>query len=379
MKFLHTSDLHIGKKLFELSMLEEQKHALQQIYETALSEKVDAVVIAGDVYDRAVPSTEAVCVLDDFLTGLVKENIPVIMISGNHDSGERVAFADRILERQGLYIAGAYEGELKEAVLSDQWGKVHFVCMPFVKPSVAEAGTSAEAVENMLSGMPVAASGELGMSDRYVLVTHYFVAGEQGEEPQLSDSETTVSVGGLDRVPASLFQNFSYVALGHIHKPQRIGQGAVYYSGSPVKYSFSEALQEKGVYLVEIDGQGKAEVRKQVLKPVHEMRCIRGKMEDLMQAAQEETTEDYLQVTLTDTEELLDPMGTLRSVYPNVLQIIIDKNVSSSETEYESRLTGRQKGTAELFADFYEMLKGEPLDEIRRGYVEDAAREAECE
>ncbi len=393
MRFLHTSDLHIGKKLFELSMLEEQKHALEQIYDIALSEKVDAVIIAGDVYDRAVPSVDAVSVLDDFLTSLAEAGIPVIMISGNHDCGERVAFADRILERQGLYIAGDYDGRLKDVVLTDEWGKVHFICMPFVKPAVAEAQTSAQAVEKMLSGVPMLVSSVEGLavSDRYVLVTHYFVTGEQGEEPQLSDSETAVNVGGLDNVPASLFQNFSYVALGHIHKPQRIGKGNVYYCGSPVKYSFSEALQEKGVNLVDIDGQGAVKVRRKLLALVHDMRCIRGKLADLMAAAQtiepeqEEyiksafSAEDYLQVTLTDTEELLDPLVTLRSVYPNVLQIIMEKNLSFTETEYESRLTGKRKSTVELFCNFYEMLKGEPLDEARRHYVEEAAREAESE
>lgn len=383
MRFLHTSDLHIGKKLFELSMLEEQKHALEQIYDIALSEKVDAVVIAGDVYDRAVPSVDAVCVLDDFLTSLAEAGISVIMISGNHDCGERVAFADRILERQGLYIAGSYEGQLKDVVLTDEWGQVHFICMPFVKPAVAEAQTSAESVEKMLAGVPMmlSSSTELAISDRYVLVTHYFVTGEQGEEPQLSDSETAVNVGGLDNVPVSLFQGFSYVALGHIHKPQRIGQGNVYYCGSPVKYSFSEALQEKGVNLVEIDGLGSVTVQRRLLSPVHDMRCIRGKLADLMKEARKVIVgiEDYLQVTLTDTEELLDPLGSLRSVYPNVLQIILDKNTAAAETEYESRLTGKRKSTAELFGDFYEMLKGEPLDEVRRRYVEDAAREAENE
>ncbi len=383
MRFLHTSDLHIGKKLFELSMLEEQKHALEQIYDIALSEKVDAVIIAGDVYDRAVPSVDAVCVLDDFLTSLAEAGIPVIMISGNHDCGERVAFADRILERQSLYIAGDYNGQLKDVVLTDEWGKVHFICMPFVKPAVAEAQTIAEAVEKMLSGVPmlVASAKGLAVSDRYVLVTHYFVTGEQGEEPQLSDSETSVNVGGLDNVPASLFHNFSYVALGHIHKPQCIGKGNIYYCGSPVKYSFSEAFQQKGVNLVEIDGQGTVKVQRKLLSPVREMRCIRGKLADLMAAAQtiEAELEDYLQVTLTDTEELLDPLGTLRSVYPNVLQIILDKNQSFTETEYESRLTGKRKSTVELFSDFYEMLKGEPLDEARRHYVEEAAREAESE
>ena len=375
MKFLHTSDLHIGKKVFELSMLEEQRAALAQISSIAVEEAVQAVVIAGDVYDRAVPSSEAVILLDEFLTQLAGAGIPVIMISGNHDCGERVAFAERILEKQGLHISGTYDGQIKDVAIPDEWGMVHFICLPFVKPAVAGADSSEGAVRNMLSNVPMFPTD--AAAHRYVLVTHYFVTGEQGETPELSDSETTVNVGGLDQVPVSLFQSFSYVALGHIHKPQRIGQGNVYYSGSPVKYSFSEAMQEKGVNLVELNEEGKVSVERRVLKPVHDMRCIRGELAELMKISTATECEDYLQVTLTDREELIEPMGTLRSVYPNVLQIVIEKNAPSDTQEYESRLSGERKSTTQLFADFYEMLKGEPLDEIRRGYVEDAVKEAE--
>lgn len=388
MKFLHTSDLHIGKRLYELSMLEEQRAALEQIRRIASEEAVDAVVIAGDIYDRAVPSTEAVSLLDEFLTGLAEEKLPVIMISGNHDCGERVAFADRILERQGLYIAGSCENGLKDVILTDEKGRVHFICLPFVKPAAAGAQSSAGAVEKLLSELPVRRGAEKAGQDRYVLVAHYFVTGEQGEEPQLSDSETGISVGGLDSVPASLFQGFSYVALGHIHKPQRMGRGNVYYSGSPLKYSFSEALQEKGVNIVKLDGEGEVTVTRRLLTPIHDMRCIRGPLKELMNICRQEPgpkekglkasdVEDYLQVALTDKEELIDPMGTLRSVYPNVLQILLEKNDISGEQEYESRLMGERKSIALLFADFYEMLRGEPLDEIRKKYVEEAVREAE--
>lgn len=397
MKFVHTSDLHIGKRLFELSMLEEQKAVLEQIYSIAVEEAVQAVVIAGDVYDRAVPPAEAVILLDDFLTRLAEARIPVIMISGNHDCGERVAFADRILEKQGLYIAGTYDGRVKDVTIPDEWGMVHFICLPFVKPSVVGADNSEEAVEKMLSDVPMLSNTPTYVNDsmhlnapmqhnvwhiggalhRYVLVTHYFVTGEQGEKPEVSDSETTVNIGGLDNVSASLFENFSYVALGHIHKPQKIGQGNVYYSGSPVKYSFSEAMQEKGVNLVELDEKGEVTVKRRLLRPVHDMRCIKGQLAELMKVYTESEREDYLQVTLTDKEELIDPMGTLRSVYPNVLQIIMEKNICSDTQEYESRLSGERKSTVQLFADFYEMLKGETLDEIRRAYVEDAVKEAE--
>lgn len=378
MKFLHTADLHIGKKIFEMSLIEDQKYILSQIYDIARKEEVDAVLIAGDVYDRAVPSTEAVALLDDFLTRLQQVGIPVIMISGNHDSPERVSFADAILEKQGIYIAGNYQESLKTVTLEDSYGPVTFVCMPFVKPAVTGGSSSAEAVEHMLSQLPMT----LSLNQRYVLLAHYFVTGENGEVPELSDSETDVNVGGLDSVPVSLFANFCYVALGHIHKPQHIGKGNVYYSGAPLKYSFSEAKGDKVVNIVELGEPGNINIRKQILKPLREMRCIKGRLSDLMRAEVVEQVgdgrNDYIQATLTDTEELIDPIGTLRSVYPNVLQILLEKNLKAMEisTEYESRIQGVQKSTAELFAEFYEMLKGEPLDERRRLVVEEIAEEA---
>lgn len=395
MKFLHTGDLHIGKRIFETSLIKDQKTVLNQIFDIAVEERVDAAVIAGDVYDRAVPSTEAVAVLDEFLTRFVKAKIPVIMISGNHDSGERVAFADRILEGQGLYIAGSYEEPLKCVELRDEWGPVDFVCMPFVKPAAAGCSDSAGAVEKMLAGL-----GELEKDHRYVLVTHFFVTGDHGEEPQQSDSETGVSVGGLDMVPASLFKQFSYVALGHIHTPQCMADGKVYYAGSVLKYSFSEARGSKSVNLVELDENGDVTVERRKLYPLHEMRCIRGRLKDLMKRevwemeeagnsgriqnagraenmAGSTSREDYIQAMLTDTEELIDPIGMLRSVYPNVLQILLEKNTPREEEEYVSRLAGERKSTAALFADFYEMLKGEPMDEKRRQMVEETVREAE--
>ena len=381
MKFLHTADLHIGKKLFELSLIEDQKHILRRIADIAEAEQVDAVVLAGDIYDRAVPPTEAVSLLDDFLTGLQRKGIPVIMISGNHDSPERVSFADAILEKQGLYIAGNYQQPLKTVVLEDEYGPVYFVCMPFVKPAVVGASDSAGAVEQMLSAQPMT----LGLRERYVCVTHYFVTGVHGENPELSDSETDVNVGGLDSVPSSYFQMFSYVALGHIHKPQNISTGSercvVSYSGSPLKYSFSEAMGQKFVNIVELDESGVPKVEKRVLTPLREMRCIKGRLADLMDPVileeNKDLREDYLQVTLTDGEELIDPIGTLRSAYPNVLQLILEKNKVREEGEYISAMTLERKSTAELFGEFYEMIKGEPMDECRLAVVAEAAEVVE--
>ena len=376
MKLLHIGDLHIGKKLHEHSLIEDQKHILKQICALAVAHKVDAVVLAGDIYDRSVPGTEAVELLDDFLTDFATAGIPVIMVSGNHDSAVRVGFADRILEKQGIYIGAEYEGEFKSVTLEDEYGPVTFVCMPFVKPAVLGCNTLAEAVERMLSVHPMVMS----LNRRYVLVTHYFVTGEQGEMPQLSDSEVDVNVGGLDNVPADMFAMFQYVALGHIHRPQHIGSRQVYYSGSPLQYSFSEAKGDKSVNLVELtDREVKVELLP--LKPLHEMRCIKGKLSELIssevQLLNEKDREDYLQVTLTDEDELIDPMGTLRSVYPNVLQLLFEKNQKDTEEGFESRLYTAKKSTAELFSEFYEMLKGEALDEKRKTAVEDAAKEAE--
>lgn len=378
MKLLHTADLHIGKKIFELSMIEDQKYILEQIYDIAVREHIDALLIAGDIYDRAVPPTEAVSLLDDFLTKFVEAGIPVIMISGNHDSAERVAFADRILEKRGLYIAGNYSEPLKTVTLEDEYGPVTFVCMPFVKPAVTGNTTSEQAVEQMLANLPMTLDG----NRRHVLLTHFFVTGEQGETPELSDSETDVNVGGLDNVSARLFQSFDYVALGHIHRPQHIGQGNVYYAGAPLKYSFSESLNEKSVNLVELKYPGDVEVRKIPLKPLHEMRCIKGKLQQLMSREVQEllgdSKDDYIQATLTDTEELIDPIGTLRSVYPNVLQILLERNQIAEGQEYESSIHSVKKSTVELFAEFYEMLKGEPLDEKRLAVVKEVAEEAEA-
>lgn len=376
MKFLHTADLHIGKKIYEQSLLEDQAYILDKIYETAVAEGVDAVVIAGDIYDRAIPSAEAVALLDDFLTRLIEKGIPVIAVSGNHDSAERVSFAGRILEKQGLYIAGGTGETLKTVTLEDSYGTVSFVCMPFVRPAVVGASTSAQAVEELLGRQPMA----LAMHQRNVLVTHFFVVGEKGEEPEQSESESDVQAGGLDGVPASLFQCFDYVALGHIHKPQHMGKGQVYYAGSPLKYSFSEARWDKSVNIVELAEPGNITVRKVPLTPLRDMRIIRGKLQELMEpdraASEGEGAKDYFQVILTDTEELIDPMGTLRSVYPNVLYIQMEKNMDNEPEGYTSRLTGRRKSTAQLFGEFYEMLKGEPMDEKRKAIVEETAKEA---
>lgn len=383
MKFLHTSDLHIGKTVHEFSMLNEQSHVLGQIVDIATVEKVDAVVIAGDIYDRSIPSTDAVNMLDDFLTTLIDRKIKVILISGNHDSPERVGFADRILEKQGLYIGSTMESELKEITFEDKYGKVNFVLLPFVKPAVVNTVSSQNAVDYILEQNGFDVNSKMAEWDknnnitgRNVLVTHFFVVGSKGEVPELSESETSVNVGGLEQVSVESFKVFDYVALGHIHKAQKIGDGHCYYAGSPLKYSFSECNQVKSVNIVTMEEE--VSVRQVPITPIHEMRRIKGKMEELIRPEVVDAApyDDYIHVTLTDEEELIDPIGTLRSVYPNVMQITLQKNELKSNMRYETKLNVQGKSTMDLFREFYQLVREEPLDEIREQIVRDSLKKA---
>ncbi len=379
MRFVHSGDLHIGKMVNGFSMIEDQRHILRQICEISHEEKADALILAGDIYDRAIPPAEAVTLFNDFLTEMVKEGILVFIISGNHDSPERIGFADEILKDKGIHIAGVYKDRLKQVKVTDAYGEVTFVLMPFVKPAAAGARNSGEAVGNMLSkGYGRQREGK-ETGERKVLVAHYFVT-DHGKEPELSDGETTIHVGGLDNVEISLLDGFDYVALGHIHKPQRIGKGQAYYAGAPLAYSFSEAGQEKVVNLVDLGENGVVSVRRIPLKPLHEMRKIKGKLQDLIQpeVVAAAAFGDYIKAELTDEEELIDPIGTLRGVYPNVMQIVLTKNEKRDDMDYTSRLKETKKSIPRLFKDFYEMIRGEELDGERMKAVEEAAREAEA-
>lgn len=377
MKFIHTADLHIGKIVNEFSLIEDQQFFLKQIIELVEREQADGVMIAGDVYDRSIPSAEAVTLLDGFLSELIGRKIPVFMISGNHDSPERVGFAGRILEKEGLYIASTPQEGAKCITLKP---KVHMVLLPYVKPGVLGVKTNQEAVEKLLTEASEKYP-ELQDEDAIkLLVTHYFVT-NGGKTPELSDSETTINVGGLDYVDASVFKGYDYVALGHIHKPQRIGEGQVYYAGTPMKYSFSEASQEKGVNLVHVHTEDAERIRVQriPLQCLHDMRKITGRLEELMnpQVVAAADSEDYIQATLTNEEELIDPMGTLRSVYPNTMQLILKKNEITGGTVDVSQMQ-KSKSLLELYEDFYEIVREEKLSSERREIVLQAIRDIEA-
>ncbi len=366
MKFLHTGDLHIGKTLHEISLLEDQKYILKQIADVAKEEKVDALIVAGDVYDRSIPAVEAVSLLDDFLTEVSEAGIKILLISGNHDSGERLMFMEQILEKQNIFLAGDATEPLRCVTFEESDCKVTFVLLPFIKPALVGAKSSDEAVRRILERENF--GGENNEENhKYVLVTHFFVT-DCGREPELSDSETQVHVGGIDNVEASAFSFFDYVALGHIHKPQTIREQNIVYSGTPLKYSFSEVQQKKSVVIVEVDKSGVA-VTRRPLFPMRDMRTIKGTLTELMkeEVATLADREDYIQAILTDKEELIDPIGTLRSVYPNIMHIILEKNEKDAAKKEQLSLEyTKKKSTEQLFEEFYTFLRGEEMDEARR-------------
>lgn len=376
MKFLHTADLHIGKSIYEFNMLEDQKYILQEILQIAKTEQVDAFLLAGDIFDRSVPSTEAVQTLEWFLVEALK-TAPVFMISGNHDSAERLSFGASLLEKSGLYISGGTE--VKEVVLSDAYGKVSVHLLPFVKPAVVETSNCEEAVAFQLEKF----KDNWEAADRHVLVTHFFVCA-QGKEPELSDSEVRGYVGGLEQVDASLFAAYDYVALGHIHKPQCMKRGQIYYAGSPLCYSFSEcgsttAFLGKGVNIVNLKADGEMEVYRKVLSPMRNMRIIKGSLAELMKQGSEknEGREDYIQAILTDKDELIDPIGSLRSVYPNTMQIVLEKRLAEGEMPLFHGAENKGKSMEEMFVSFYEMLSGESMDEERAKVVREIVQDIE--
>lgn len=374
MRFLHTSDLHIGKTVCGFSMLDEQKAALDQILTIVKEKRVDAVFLSGDLYDRALPPSQAVTLLDDFLTRLVDLGILVCAIAGNHDSGERIGFASRILEHRGLHMEGTLTGQVRYV---DRSGvRIHM--LPFVKPAQVrdiyhvDAVTYEECMQELLRHVEYLEGG------KNILLAHQFVV-SCGVEPEVSDSETRVSVGGADQVEASNFKRFDYVALGHIHGPQKIGDGSVYYSGSPIKYSFSEIHHKKSVIIGEWDKEGNLSVERVCLTPIHDMRKIRGKLAELIDpevvAAADE--QDYLLAVLTNEEELVDAIGTLRSVYPNIMQMQIERGKRQpGQAQGLAEGDWKEKSPFELFEQFYGLVMDTEMTDEQKLLVRNVIEQA---
>ena len=377
MKLMHLGDLHLGKSLNEFSLIEDQRYILDQLLAIAEEEAVDGVMICGDVYDRAVPGEAAVQLLDTFLTRLKEAGKAVYMISGNHDSDERLNFGSRIFENSGIHIAGRYDGELGHTETSDGYGPVHIWMLPYVKASRVRHFFPEEDIENYDDAVrTVIRHADMDPAGRNVILAHQFVVGTT--EPELAGSESAVSsVGTVDRIGWECFADFDYAALGHIHKNQATGRETVRYAGSPLKYSLEERElgTDKTVTLVELKEKGTVEIRQIPLRPLREIRHLKGSLEDLIRHA--EDTQDYIYATLTDEQAQYDAMARLQEFYPNTMKLDYDNESVRAAMDGLPADGTEEKSFSELIRDFYQYIMGaEPTEEEMR-ILEDAAREAE--
>ena len=373
MRFLHLSDLHIGKRLNEFSLLEDQAYILGQILEITKSEQPDGVLIAGDVYDKAAPSAEAVGLFDDFLTRLSRSGTAVFLISGNHDSPERVAYGSRILDRCRIYLSPLYEGKTEPVILI---GEVAVYLLPFLKPAMLRRFWPEEEIGSYTDALRLAVGAmDISPSRRNILVAHQFVTGASRCESE------EVTIGGLDNVDASVFAAFDYVALGHIHSPQSIGE-TIRYCGTPLKYSFSEAGQEKSVTVVELSEKGSLQLRTIPLKPLHDLRELRGRYGELTARSFYEgtPTEDYLHIVLTDEEDVLGAAEKLRTIYPNLMKLSYDNRRTRSDRVLESASGAEEKSPLELLSELYRLQNNQEMSEEQQTYaasVFEAVKEGE--
>ncbi len=376
MKLIHLSDLHIGKRVNEFSMAEDQKYILNQILEIIDREQPDCVVIAGDVYDKSIPSAEAVQILDDFLTRLAGRKIPTAMISGNHDSPERLSFGAQLMKESGIYVSPVYDGQVQSIGFADEYGEVRVYLLPFLKPATVRHVYEEETVESYQDAVETAISHlPFNTSCRNVLVAHQFAAGASRCESE------EMSVGGIDQVDVSVFDDFDYVALGHIHSPQSAGRPAVRYCGTPLKYSFSEAGQQKSVSVVELFEKGRVEIREVPLTPLRDMRKIRGTYLELTARSfyQGTNTEDYIQAILTDEEDIPDGMQKLRIIYPNLMRLEYDNRRTRENRQIQQAADAEEKSEAELFSQLYELQNNQPLDEEQKQFLEAVIRQVKGE
>ena len=368
MKLIHLSDLHIGKRVNEFSMMEDQEYILKQILKIIDDEAPDGVIIAGDVYDKPVPSAEAVELFDDFVVRLSNRSLPVYIISGNHDSPERLAFGNRLMSASGIHFSSVYNGAAERFELTDEYGTTAIYMLPFVKPSNVRRFYPDDKIESYTEAIAVAVREmQVNPDNRNIIITHQFVTGAER-----SDSED-VSVGGTDNVDASVFDGFDYVALGHIHRPQNVGGETVRYCGSPLKYSFSEAPYEKSVTVVELQEKGNTSVRTVPLAPMREMVELKGAYEELTLKSFYENTsyrEDYVHITLTDEEDIPDVVQKLRVIYRNLMKLDYDNKRTRHQTEINGAEDVAVKSPLELFAEFYEAQNGAAMSPNQATHME---------
>lgn len=364
MRLLHLSDLHLGKRVNEYSMLDDQAYILEQILEISEQEKVEGVLIAGDVYDKPVPPAEAVRLLDELLSSFADRKIPVFFISGNHDSKERLSFGAELFKKGNVYIAS--EGFYEKINWKDEWGEIDFWMMPFLKPAQVrmvwpekEIVTYTEAVRAVIEEM------NPDPEKRNILIAHQFVSGASRCESE------EVIIGGLDQVDASVLECFDYVALGHLHRPQSVGRETVRYCGTPLKYSFSEIHDKKSVTVVDVGKKGQVDVKEVELVPLRDMKELKGTYLELTSRSFYERQEknSYYHITLTDEEDVLDAISKLRMIYPNLMKLDYDNVRVRSQARYDEIDEVEKKSPEEIVDDFYQLVNGTPLSEKQKKMV----------
>ena len=398
MKIIHTGDWHIGKIVNEFSMIDDQRYILNELIKLINLEKPDVLIIAGDIYDRSIPPVEAVDLLNEVFSKILIDNkVKIVAISGNHDSGERVSFGSKILEKEGLYIQGIIEDEIKSIRIDDEEGSVNFYMIPYVDPAILRRKFNNPEIRNHNDAMKELINRikpSLNEGERNIVVTHGYVTYKRKDamdkdvenlyelaELEVSDSERPLSIGGTDLIDSDNFDCFDYVALGHLHGRQKVGREEIRYSGSLMKYSFSEINHKKGVVIIEIDGNKNINIRQEELSPKRNMRIIKGPLDELIKAGLEDCSnrEDYIQAILTDEREIIDPIGKLRSAYPNIMILKREekKNIGTSLTAASKGY--KSKSELELFEEYYDRLGSgeftEEKKEVIRNVINEVFRE----
>ena len=367
MKLIHLSDLHLGKRVNEFSMIDDQRYILDQILQVLDAERPDAVLIAGDVYDKPVPTAEAVALLDRFLVDLSRRELQVFVISGNHDSAERMAFGGRLMEQSGVHLAPVYDGTAARWTLTDEHGPVNLYLLPFVKPVHVRRCFPEREIETYTDAVAAAVEAmDVDPAVRNVLVTHQFVTGAARCESE------EVSVGGADNVDASVFDGFDYVALGHLHGPQTVGRETVRYCGTPLKYSFSEVHHKKSVTVVELGEKGNVTVRTVPLTPQRDLVELRGTYEDVTRRDFYEGTgyrDSYVHITLTDEEDVPDALAKLRLIYPYLMKLEYDNCRTRAAGVGDGGGDLRRSSPMELLEEFYEKQNGQPMGPEQRQFA----------
>lgn len=365
MKFFHTADWHLGKLVQGVYMTDDQRYVLQEFIRAIETERPDAVIIAGDLYDRAVPPTEAVNLLNEVLETIVLQlEVPVLAIAGNHDSPSRLDFGSSLMKANGCYMIGQLSKDAAPIVLSDEYGEVHFHVVPYVDPSVVRYLFEDEKIRTHNDAMKKITehiAANMDPNARHVFIGHAFVTPNGEQQENTSDSERPLAIGGTEQVDASLFAQFHYTALGHLHQAHFVQNERIRYAGSPLKYSISEENHKKGYYIVELDGQGAMKLEKKLLTPQRDMRTIQEKMEDLLKHP---LNEDYVFVRLLDETPVLSPMEKVRSVYPNAMHVerIIALPTVNKDTN-GGKTTRHQMDDLSLFRAFYHEVKHTPVTE----------------